>query len=163
MLQTTMCHIIELAGALGLYWKEFNRNADKYRAEGNGYILTGSHVSDLGLVFSFLKSGRARFADNRVIPVDEIKQLCFGFVPTIFCRPEDEDHLKYPFDEPKDLTALQLGSRREIAETLLVIGCNTSTANYFIDDKKLAHLFPGKWLPNCADINALYSNRTCYP
>ena len=82
--------------------------------------------------------------------MNEIKQLCFGFVPTIFCGPEDEDHLKYPFDEPKDLTALQLGSKREIAETLLVIGCNSSTANYFKDDKNLSHLFPGEWSARCS-------------
>ena len=59
---TTMCHIIELAGALGLYWKEFNRNADKYRAEGNGYILTGSLVG----VWCSLSSSRAR-RDSRTI------------------------------------------------------------------------------------------------
>jgi hypothetical protein len=144
---TAMCHIVQLAAVIGLHWKEFNRNADKYRAEGNGYIMTGTDVADLGLVFSFQKSGRTKFEENRVIPVDEVKQLCFGFVPTIFCDPCDQENLSYPEDEPRDLTALQLGSRREIAETLSVIGCNAKTANYFLKEgKKLGHLFPGMHL-----------------
>ena len=143
---TTMCHLIELAAVLGLHWKEFSRSLERYRAEGNGYILTGAPVGDLGLVFTFQRTGRTTFAENRVIPVDDIKRLCFGAVPTIFCRTaEHEERLKFPFDQPEDLTTLQLSSAREIADTLMVIGCNTNTANCFLeDDKRTTHLFPGK-------------------
>ncbi|RYO76710.1 hypothetical protein DL766_004158 [Monosporascus sp. MC13-8B] len=144
---TTMCHLIELAAVLGLHWKEFSRSHNKYRAEGNGYMLTGAPVSDLGLVFTFQKTGRTLFEENRVIPKDEIKQLCFGVVPTIFCTTqEDEERLKFPFDQPEDLTTLQLGSSREIADTLTVMGCNTNTVNCFLGDEKnkkaTIHLFP---------------------
>ncbi|RYP18983.1 hypothetical protein DL767_009731 [Monosporascus sp. MG133] len=144
---TTMCHLIELAAVLGLHWKEFSRSHNKYRAEGNGYMLTGAPVSDLGLVFTFQKTGRTLFEENRVIPKDEIKQLCFGVVPTIFCTTqEDEERLKFPFDQPEDLTSLQLGSSREIADTLTVMGCNTNTVNCFLGDEKnkkaTIHLFP---------------------
>ncbi|RYP66940.1 hypothetical protein DL771_007514 [Monosporascus sp. 5C6A] len=144
---TTMCHLIELAAVLGLHWKEFSRSHNKYRAEGNGYMLTGAPVSDLGLVFTFQKTGRTLFEENRVIPKDEIKQLCFGVVPTIFCTAqEDEERLKFPFDQPEDLTSLQLGSSREIADTLTVMGCNTNTVNCFLGDEKnkkaTIHLFP---------------------
>ncbi|KAH8666914.1 hypothetical protein BX600DRAFT_549899 [Xylariales sp. PMI_506] len=140
---TAMCHLVELTAVLGLHWKEFSRDSDRFLAEGNGYMLTGSSTSDLGLVFSFQRTGMTRFEENRVIPVSEVKQLCFGFAPTIFCDPADERHLEFPGDEPKDLTVLQLGSTREIAETLMIIGCNKNTASYFLQDgKKTTHLFP---------------------
>ncbi|KAI0477901.1 hypothetical protein GGR56DRAFT_431539 [Xylariaceae sp. FL0804] len=140
---TTMCHIVELAAILGLHWKEFKRDHEKYRAEGNGYILTGSPVSELGLVFNFQRTGLAAFEENRVIPKDEVKMLCFGVVPTIFSGPDDEKHLRYPLDDLSDPIALHLGSRAEIAATLRAIECNTNTINCVLqEDKKMSHLFP---------------------
>jgi hypothetical protein len=148
---TTICHLIELAAVLGLHWKEFSRKDNAYRAEGNGYMLTGGLLGGLGLVFSFQRIGRTSFKENRVIPVNEVKQLCFGVVPTIFCRPEDEGRLMFPFDQPDDLAALQLGSPREIADTLTVMGCNASTVNGFLQDhQRMTHLFPGE------PLNRLY-------
>lgn len=138
---TTMCHIVEIAAMMGIYWKEFDRSRDKYRAEGNGYMLTGSTVPDLGLCFTFQISGKARFQDNRTIPVDGIKSLCFGYVPTIFQEEEDIRRL-----DAKDPDELQLGSMPEIAETMVQLGCNTSTANYFkTTDAVHQHLFAGKF------------------
>ncbi|KXJ90498.1 hypothetical protein Micbo1qcDRAFT_120082 [Microdochium bolleyi] len=142
---TTMCHLIELAAVLGVHWKEFNRSENKYRAEGNGFILTGSVVSELGLVFNFQKATRSLFESGRVIPSGTVKQFCFGVVPTVFCKPEDEkdDNLKYPFDVPQNLAAIKLGSPREVADTLTVVGCNTNTVDYFLmDNQRTAHLFP---------------------
>ncbi|KAH7629678.1 hypothetical protein B0T09DRAFT_264064 [Sordaria sp. MPI-SDFR-AT-0083] len=137
---TTMCHIVEIAAMLGIYWKEFDRSRDKYRAEGNGYMLTGSTVPDLGLCFTFQISGKARFRENRTIPVDGIKSLCFGYIPTIFQEDEDLRRL-----DAKDPDELQLGSMAEIAETMVQLGCNTSTANYFkTTDTVHQHLFAGK-------------------
>ncbi|EGO53917.1 hypothetical protein NEUTE1DRAFT_148405 [Neurospora tetrasperma FGSC 2508] len=134
---TTICHIVEIASMLGIYWKEFDRSRDKYRAEGNGFMLTGSTVPDLGLTFTFQICGKARFQENRIIPLDEIKELCFGYVRTIFYTAKDNRRLG-----AKDDNELQFGSMREIAETMVQLECNTSTANYFkTKDARHQHLF----------------------
>ncbi|KAL2883097.1 hypothetical protein SGCOL_001284 [Colletotrichum sp. CLE4] len=80
---TTWCHIVELLAVLNVYWVEFDRTNDIYRGEGNGLTVTSLKVSDLGIVFTFQVHGRNRFESNRVIPIDEVKELSFGFVPTI--------------------------------------------------------------------------------
>ncbi|KAK4188922.1 hypothetical protein QBC35DRAFT_450834 [Podospora australis] len=54
---TTFCHIIELCAVLGIYEKEFDRDNNKYRAEGNGYSVLGNRMNDFGLVFTFEKHG----------------------------------------------------------------------------------------------------------
>lgn len=142
---TTMCHMVEMAAILGLHWKEFDRSRDKYRAEGNGCVLTGTHVSDLGIMFTFQIAGKRKFTDNRLIPVDEAKELCFGYVPTIFRSSSDPRRLD-PFEEPKDIEVMQFSSRAEIAETVALIGCNNNTSNYFLNDgKKHSHLFPSEY------------------
>ena len=151
---TTISHLIEMAAILGIYWQEFDRKADQYRAEGNGYILSGSVVNDLGIVFTFEKMGRPKFQENRVIPRDEVKELCFGFVPTIF--RETSGSMESPLDidamKQGEMDTLQLGSHHEIAETLVLIGCDTQTINYFLKDGKTAHLFPSKFpTPTFAD------------
>ncbi|KAK5996559.1 hypothetical protein PT974_01896 [Cladobotryum mycophilum] len=139
---TTMCHLIEMMAALGVYWKEFDRKRDRYWAEGNGFMVLGERISDLGLMFSFQISGQGEFKRNRVIPVDEIKELCFGFVPTIYREKLDQRRLKPPSDE-QNLSSLFMGSSREIAETLTAIGCNHNTVRYFLDEnKRTSHLFP---------------------
>src|SRR5436190_7301110 len=86
---TTLCHLVEMVAVLGLYWKEFNQAPDRYRAEGNGYMISGTMIHDLGIVFSFHKVGETKFLENRVIPVNEIKELCFGYVPAIFRSAND--------------------------------------------------------------------------
>ena len=137
---TTMCHIVEIAAMLGIYWKEFDRSRDKYRAEGNGCMLTGSTLPDLGLCFTFQISAKARYRENRTIPVDDIKSLSFGYVPTIFQDKEEIRRL-----DAKNPDELQLGSMTEIAETMVQLGCNTSTANVFkTTDSIHQHLFAGK-------------------
>lgn len=143
---TTWCHIVEMIALLGIYWVEFDRTNDRYRAEGNGYTVTGSKVSELGIMFTFQVHGRNRFESNRVIPVDEVKELCFGFVPTIYKSKSDDRRLNLPIGESRDLSNLNFATMDEIAETLVLIGCNTNTVRYFSDNKtttKLGHLFPG--------------------
>jgi hypothetical protein len=143
---TALCHLIEIAAMLGLHWQEFDRSTDRYRAEGNGYILTGSNVADLGIMFTFQICGKSRFRENRVIPVDEVKELCCGYVPTIFRDRNDNRRLEFPDDEIKDWSNFQLGSTNELAETFVLIGCNTNTANYFKSEKRRhGHLFPGRF------------------
>ena len=141
---TTMCHMIEMMAVLGVYWKEFDRTRDRYRAEGNGFMVLGERLSDPGLMFSFQIYGKCTFEQNRVIPVDEVKELCFGYVPTIYRETLDQRRLEFPNDEPHNLSSLQMSSRSEIAESLILIGCNNNTVHYFIDEgKRTSHLFPG--------------------
>lgn len=140
---TTICHMLEIAAMLGIYWKEFDRSKDRYRAEGNGYLLTGTQITDLGLMFTFQVSGGSRFQENRVIPVDEVKELCCGMVSTFFRADQDTRRLGVLNEDPRDLGILHLGSMNELAETMVLIDCNTITASYFRrHDTKHGHLFP---------------------
>ncbi|KAK4168352.1 hypothetical protein QBC43DRAFT_117212 [Cladorrhinum sp. PSN259] len=143
---TTICHILEIAAMMGIYWQEFDRAKGKYRAEGNGYMLTGAQVADLGLAFTFQICGKSKFQENRVIPVDEVKDFCCGVVPTLFQdTTKDQRRVDFPNEDSKDLSKLQFGSMNEIAETMVLIDCNTNTANYFRANNTSAkhnHLFP---------------------
>lgn len=127
---TTICHLVEMLAAMGVYWKVFDRRADRYRAEGNGFMVLGERMSDLGLLFTFHVNGLSRFERNRVIPVDEIKELCFGWVPTIYRSTHDKRRLSVPIDL-FDLSSLRMGSPSEIAETLMIIGCNKNAINHY--------------------------------
>ncbi|CAI4213478.1 unnamed protein product [Parascedosporium putredinis] len=42
---TTISHLVEIVGMLGIHWKEFDLNNDKYRAQGNGFVIHGSNNS----------------------------------------------------------------------------------------------------------------------
>ncbi|KAK3291109.1 uncharacterized protein B0H64DRAFT_42584 [Chaetomium fimeti] len=146
---TTMCHLLEIVAMMGIHWKEFDRSRERYRAEGNGYILMGTNVPELGIMFTLQVTGKSRFQENRVIPVDEVKELCCGYVSTLFQENKDRRRIEFPNDDTKDskdtkdLNFLQLGSLDEIAETMVLIECNTDTAKYFRSpDAKHGHLFP---------------------
>ncbi|KAL7918557.1 hypothetical protein ACQKWADRAFT_236312 [Trichoderma austrokoningii] len=140
---TTMCHLIEMMAAIGVYWKEFDRKRDRYWGEGNGFMILGERLSDPGLIFSFQVNGQCTFKRNRVVPVDEIKELCFGYVPTVYREKDDQRRLKPPSDEQQNLTTLLMGSSREISETLTAIGCNNNTTRVFLEEgRRTSHLFP---------------------
>lgn len=141
---STICHIVEMAAMLGLHWREFDRSAHRYHAEGNGYLLTGRAIADLGIMFSFQIYAKNKFDKNRIIPSDDIKLLCFGNIPTIF-RDTKAD---YDNDDPKATGVIQLGSTAELIESLAHYGCNSKTTNYFRDERKyrLGHLYPSKLL-----------------
>ncbi|KAH8713000.1 hypothetical protein HC256_006175 [Beauveria bassiana] len=139
---TAMCHMIEMLAVLGIYWKEFDRRRDRYWAEGNGFLVLGER-NDLGIVFSLQVHGKSTFERNRVIPVDYVKELAFGYVPTIYRDTIDHSRLKVPSDMPENLSSLQMGCERELAESLTVIGCNTNAVNYFLEDgHRTSHIFP---------------------
>ncbi|KAJ6779631.1 hypothetical protein PWT90_06493 [Aphanocladium album] len=139
---TTMCHMIEMLAVLGIYWKEFDRRRDRYWAEGNGFLVLGER-NDLGIIFSLQVHGKCTFERNRVIPVDYVKELTFGYVPTIYRDTIDQSRLTVPTDMPENLSSLQMGNSRELAESLTVIGCNTNAVNYFLEDgKRTSHIFP---------------------
>ncbi|KAI1413254.1 hypothetical protein F5Y13DRAFT_198971 [Hypoxylon sp. FL1857] len=140
---TTICHIIEIAAMLGLHWKEFDRSKDTFLAEGNGFVLKATSVTDLGTVFTFQVCGKSKFEEGRIIPVDRVKELAFGFVSTIYRDTEDRRRLELPVEEAKDLTTLRLGTTDEFAETLVSLGCNTETSKCIRDNsKRHGHLFP---------------------
>lgn len=145
---STMCHIVEISSMLGLHWKEFDRSKDKYRAEGNGYLLTGSQVPDLGIMFIFQIYGKHSFRDSRIVPSELVKVFSFGIVPTIYCKAKRMP-VDFVTEEPEDLEYLLLGSLNEFAETVASFGCNTRTADILRDDKKKhGHLFPSKQIPH---------------
>lgn len=148
---STICHIIEMAAMLGLHWREFDRSSHKYHAEGNGYLLTGHDMSDLGIMFNFQIYAKNSFAKNRIIPSDDIKLLCFGNVPTIFRHKKTT----YDNEDPKSSGVIQLGSTGELIESLAYYGCNSKTTNYFRDDRKyrLGHLYPSKSPRSCVGID----------
>ncbi|KAF9873418.1 modin [Colletotrichum karsti] len=143
---TTISHLVELASVLGLYWKVFDREDNKYRAEGNGYSLTGSRIADFGIVFVFEKVGHPSFEKGRIIPAYEVKELCFGRVPTLFREelPKNDVEWLKPLKTSSStrLKILQLGSREEIMESLTSIGCNVNTTLYFKEPGHDKHLFP---------------------
>ncbi len=130
---------------LGIYWKVFDRAENRYLAQGNGFILSGKEVDGLGLTFTFQKKGPTWFEDNRVVPHYDVKELCFGFVPTTFRQQGEKQYA----DESKSIGTLQLGSLNEVAESLIVMGCNVHTVNYFRvrgdSSPRLDHLFPCKF------------------
>lgn len=143
---TTISHLIEIAAMIGIHWKNFDLNNDRYRAQGNGFVLYGSYVDNLGITFIFQKQGPTVFGQNRVIPTHGIKQLCFGLVPTIFYREKLVD-----VDDRKDYATLQLGSSAEIADTLAEFGCDNNTINYYRknpEESRHSHLFPGMPYPD---------------
>ncbi|KAK2022322.1 hypothetical protein LX32DRAFT_668093 [Colletotrichum zoysiae] len=146
---TTIPHLIELAAILGVYWKVFNRDNSQYRAEGNGYSLTGSRIPDLGIQLVFQKTGHTAFEARRVIPTSEVKELCFGRVSTLSRKknnPDEDIEWQNPLMTSSGtgarLDILQLGSTKEIAETLTQVGCNGTTAFYYTEEKKHRHLSP---------------------
>lgn len=141
---TTICHMVELAAVLGLYWKEFDRDRDRYRAEGNGYFLLGTRLLNFGIVFTFERTGWVEFGRTRLIQAPDIKELCFGNVPTFYRDRRSDTEWERAFSGQTKLETLQLGSWDEIAETLRLIGCNTSTRLYYLDEGyQHRHLFPG--------------------
>ncbi|KAH6628499.1 hypothetical protein F5144DRAFT_492055 [Chaetomium tenue] len=141
--KTTISGLLEIAAMMGIHWKEFDRPKDLYRAEGNGYMLTGTRIPDLGVIFTFQISGKAKFQESRVIPVDEVKELCCGSVPTLFQDMRDNRRIELPAKELRDLSFLQLGSINEIVETMTLMDCNTDTSEYFrTRNSEYKHLFP---------------------
>ncbi|KAI0381175.1 hypothetical protein F5Y04DRAFT_281150 [Hypomontagnella monticulosa] len=141
---TTISHMVEIAAMLGIHWTMWDATVDRYRAEGNGCVLLGSFAAEQGIVFQLLRHDKTEFRQNRLIPSNIIKRLCFGFAPTFYFLdkydfvPEDADRPMNPI-----VPLLKLGSRQEVAETMLDIGCPVHVAEYFLtEDARVSHLFP---------------------
>jgi hypothetical protein len=136
---STICHLVEMMTMLGLYWKLFDQNTWNMRAEGNGFILTSTTVHGLGVMVAFGTTGKSKFAENRVIPDERLKDLPFGSVPNIFDNPSY-------LEREKDAQNLRLvfGTDREVEETLESLGCHPITLGKFSKDHK--HMFSRKSL-----------------
>ncbi|KAK4196798.1 hypothetical protein QBC40DRAFT_4485 [Triangularia verruculosa] len=173
---TTITHLIELTATLGMYWKRFDQDEDVYRAEGNGMSIHGYRMPEFGIVFSFAKTGITNFRDHRVIPTEEVKELCYGNMPTIYrLRDWDAKTLRNPevTKRQKDLKTLQLGSRREVAATLSLIGCDINTIEQFsTGNSRQKHFFPvifellgmlGRTLHQKDRCHTYLPNPTIYP
>ncbi|KAI1371613.1 hypothetical protein F4677DRAFT_464197 [Hypoxylon crocopeplum] len=143
---SAMCHIVEIAAMLGIHWTMWDSTNDRYRAEGNGYMLLGSFNADQGIVFQLVRNDKTEFRENRLIPSNTIKQLCFGFAPTLYYIDRHDEILeKGEYKGPLEpiLPLLKLGSRQEISDTLLDIGCSVQVAEYFLNEEaRVSHLFP---------------------
>lgn len=148
---STWCHLIELTAMLGIYWVEFDRTNDRYRAEGNGFVVAGEKVTDLGVMFSFQVARASRFQENRVIPSEHVKDLAFGIVSTVYNRTSTAIDRRLNNGDRQDISQLNFSSRADIAESLVLIGCNANAVNYFARDdhlnKRVTHLFPRKLTP----------------
>ncbi|APA14772.1 hypothetical protein SS1G_06788 [Sclerotinia sclerotiorum 1980 UF-70] len=131
---SAICHLVEMMALLGMYWKVFDQIQWNLRAEGNGFILTSTTVHGLGVMVTFSVTGRSSFRENRVIPSNHIKDLCFGTVPNIF---EDDEYLKKN-PESQNVT-LQFGSPEDVDTTLESLGCTPEILKRYRKDHK--HIF----------------------
>ncbi|KAF4467202.1 modin [Fusarium albosuccineum] len=140
---TTLGDLILMAAMLGTYWKEFNLRDDRYLADGNGYLLTGTNILHLGLMFTFQKYV-AENPSRPLIPSVETTPYCFGFVPMFFgTRMVEHSRPRYSADFLGDSKVMKLWSKEKIAETLRSLGCNKKTLECFHDDERnKEHLFP---------------------
>lgn len=139
---TSMSSLIEMLAMLGIYWKDFNTFHHVYQAEGNGFLVKGHKISELGIMFHFQALEKAVFEGNRTIPTKAVTRLAFGQLSTIFTEgyPENKSSNKL-YEWPN----VGLGSRTEIAETLSSFGCGRKAVNYFLRDGAVtSHVFPGK-------------------
>ena len=81
---TTIEHLVEMISMLGLVWTEFNLKDSVLTAEGNGYMVKSEYMQGLGILMRFSRLGKPEHKENRIIPCNEIKRLCFGEVPSMF-------------------------------------------------------------------------------
>ncbi|KAF7931369.1 hypothetical protein BELL_0224g00020 [Botrytis elliptica] len=132
---SAICHLVEMMALLGMYWKVFDQIQWNLRAEGNGFILTSTAVHGLGVMVVFTVTGRSKFQQDRVIPSNDIKALCFGTVPNIF---EEKGYLKEDDTESQSLE-LKFGSQDDVDLTLESLGCTPEILKRYRKDHR--HIF----------------------
>lgn len=74
---------------LGLVWTEFDVKRADLSAEGNGYMMRSEYMPGLGILARFSRLSKPVHKENRIVPCDEVKRLCFGEVPSIFDRAKE--------------------------------------------------------------------------
>ncbi|KAF7896014.1 hypothetical protein EAF00_006029 [Botryotinia globosa] len=132
---SAICHLVEMMALLGMYWKVFDQIQWNLRAEGNGFILTSTTVHGLGVMVVFTVTGKSEFKQNRVIPSNDVKALCFGTVPNIF---EERNYLEEVDTESQSLE-LKFGSEDDVDLTLESLGCTPDILKRYRKDHK--HIF----------------------
>lgn len=132
---TTISHLVEMVGMLGMYWKAFEDVRGNIRAEGNGFILTSTIAQGLGLLCTFSVTGASRFQENRVIPCHEVKELVFGCVPCIFG------------------SNLDLGNVERAKETLATLRCEQTVIAIYQSKKDRKNMFSGQFRPSFIYVN----------
>jgi hypothetical protein len=125
---SALCHIVEMVGMLGMFWKDFKVGEGNLRAEGNGYMLTSTLSQGLGIMLTFSMTGPQvpKFEETRVIPCIEIKDLVFGSVPCIL------DH------------NLEVGSTKAAIRTLGTLGCSDDAIRAFELHRDRPFMFSGQ-------------------
>lgn len=132
---TNICHLVEMISMLGLVWKEFDMKKSSLAAEGNGYMVTSEYVKGLGILTRFSRLSKAEHKENRIVPCEEIKRLCFGEVPSLF-------------DTVKENLQVSPG-RLENCLTRLLPKLDHRYRKLFLDTTKgppRPHMFPSKFL-----------------
>lgn len=141
---TTLGSVVLLVARLGLHWKQFDRVNDRYLADGNGLLITGSAVPHLGIMFSFTRYGFPSHVHCPAIEDDEAAKLCFGLAPTIFKSERFGPGPKYLTDIPRNLDFLRLGSRAEMTATFRLMGFEPNNQGFMASVESTEHLFPGQ-------------------
>ncbi|CCD47651.1 hypothetical protein ACHAQE_007363 [Botrytis cinerea] len=132
---SAICHLVEMMAFLGMYWKVFDQILWNLRAEGNGFILTSTTVHGLGVMVVFTVTGQSEFKQDRVIPSNDVKALCFGTVPNIF---EEREYLEKVDTESQSLE-LKFGSQDDVDMTLESLGCKPLILERYRKDHR--HIF----------------------
>lgn len=138
---SAICHLVEMMALMGMYWKVFDQILWNLRAEGNGFILTSTTVHGLGVMVVFAVTGKSEFLENRVIPSEHIKELCFGTVPNIF---EENSYLEKNDPDSQSLS-LKFGCQDDVELTLESLGCTPQILTRYKKDHR--HIFPSKSSP----------------
>ncbi|TGO27670.1 hypothetical protein BPAE_0038g00160 [Botrytis paeoniae] len=132
---SAICHLVEMMALLGMHWKVFDQIQWNLRAEGNGFILTSTTVHGLGVMVVFTVTGKSKFEQDRVIPSNDVKALCFGTVPNIF---EEKEYLEEVDTESQSLE-LKFGSEDDVDLTLESLGCTPQILKSYRKDHR--HIF----------------------
>jgi hypothetical protein len=132
---TNICHLVEMVSMLGLIWKEFDIKTSSLSAEGNGYMVKSDYVPGLGILARFSRLSKPEHTENRIVPSNELKRLCFGEVPSLF-------------DIVKE--SLQVGpGRLEYSLRRLLPKLDHEHRNLFLDTAERPprpYMFPSKFL-----------------
>jgi hypothetical protein len=115
---TALCHLVEMMAMLGLFWKTFDPATWSLRAEGNGLSLNSTNVQGLGVMVFFTVTGKSMFKEKCVIPCQELKELSFGTIPTIYEDREDLGIIA---------KTLKFGSVDDTTKTLYSLGLSSAS------------------------------------
>lgn len=129
---TTLCHLIEMAGMLGIYWKTFDVTRGELTAEGNGYTFSSTQLRGLGLMVNFSIMGFSIFEAKRVIPNYTMKDYVFGSVPSILKDKEGGTRL------------LQVSTVQSVQRLLATFAMDAQGLQLYADKRMRRNVCSGK-------------------